>query len=164
MSIKLFVSEAEEESFKKLEELIAGHPEFELCKMAAESIRTKAGRVLDLGILFKRISDIFITVGITAKLQGYYFLRDAVPLAIREPDLINCITKQLYPSIAKQFKTSPSKVERAIRHAIEVSWTRGQIEQINEIFGVEAYSRRDRPTNGEFIAMIADRLLVLESD
>lgn len=79
-----------------------------------------------------------------------------------EPALINRITKELYPGIAKRFQTSASKVERAIRHAIEVAWTRGKIENINQIFGYNIYSKNDKPTNGEFIALVADKL-ILES-
>lgn len=74
--------------------------------------------------------------------------------------MINGITKQLYPAIAQNFETSPSKVERAIRHAIEVAWNRGRIENLNAIFGYHIYTKNDKPTNGEFIALIADRLTI----
>lgn len=77
-----------------------------------------------------------------------------------EPELINRITKALYPGIGKTFSTSSSKVERAIRHAIEVAWTRGKIENINRIFGYNIYSKNDKPTNGEFIALIADKFIM----
>lgn len=79
-------------------------------------------------------------------------------MAIATPDIINRITKSLYPAIAEKFDTSPSKVERAIRHAIEVAWNRGKIENINMIFGLKIYSANDKPTNGEFIALIADKI------
>ena len=102
------------------------------------------------------ISSVFLSIGIPAHIKGYHFLREAVNMVIDKPDSINRITKELYPGIAKKFGTSPSKVERAIRHAIEVAWTRGKIESINEIFGFRVYGRNDKPTNGEFIALIAD--------
>lgn len=106
------------------------------------------------------ISSVFLSIGIPAHIKGYHFLREAVNMVIDKPDSINRITKELYPGIAKKFGTSPSKVERAIRHAIEVAWTRGKIESINEIFGFRVYGRNDKPTNGEFIALIADRFIL----
>jgi len=77
-----------------------------------------------------------------------------------EPDLTGRITKELYPGIGRRFNTSASKVERAIRHAIEVAWTRGKIENINQVFGYNIYSKNDKPTNGEFIALVADKLIM----
>ena len=108
----------------------------------------------------EKITNIFITVGIPAHIKGYQFLREAVKLAMENPDIINSITKKLYPSIAERFDTSASKVERAIRHAIEVAWNRGKIENINNIFGLTVYSNNEKPTNGEFIALVADKMLL----
>ncbi|HEY8390034.1 MAG TPA: sporulation transcription factor Spo0A [Clostridia bacterium] len=108
----------------------------------------------------EKITNIFITVGIPAHIKGYQFLREAIKMAIENPEIINCITKKLYPSIAKKFDTSASKVERAIRHAIEVAWNRGKIENINSLFGVKVYSNNEKPTNGEFIALVADKMLI----
>lgn len=155
--VKVFITEPTDETFFKLQDIISSHPEFEICKTDEP---TRAAEVLSIAILTKRISNIFITVGIPAHIKGYHFLREAIKLTIERPDIINSITKELYPTIAKQFQTSPSKVERAIRHAIEVGWSRGKIENINNIFGVKVYGHNDRPTNGEFIALIADKLLV----
>lgn len=108
----------------------------------------------------ERITNIFITVGIPAHIKGYQFLREAIKLAMEDPDIINSITKKLYPSIAEKFDTSASKVERAIRHAIEVAWNRGKIENINSIFGLTIYANNEKPTNGEFIALVADKMLL----
>ena len=108
----------------------------------------------------EKITNIFITVGIPAHIKGYQFLREAIKLAMENPDIINSITKKLYPSIAAHFETSASKVERAIRHAIEVAWNRGKIENINSIFGLTVYSNNEKPTNGEFIALVADKMLL----
>ena len=108
----------------------------------------------------EKITNIFITVGIPAHIKGYQFLREAIKMAIDNPEIINSITKKLYPSIAEKFETSPSKVERAIRHAIEVAWNRGKIENINTLFGVKVYSNNEKPTNGEFIALVADKMLL----
>lgn len=119
------------------------------------SIKAPKNRALD-----EKISNVFITVGIPAHIKGYQFLREAIKMAIDEPDIINSITKQLYPSIATRFSTSASKVERAIRHAIEVAWNRGKIENINALFGIKVYNSNEKPTNGEFIALVADKMLI----
>ena len=108
----------------------------------------------------EKITNLFITVGIPAHIKGYQFLREAIKLAMENPDIINSITKRLYPSIAEKFDTSASKVERAIRHAIEVAWNRGKIENINSIFGLTVYANNEKPTNGEFIALVADKMLL----
>ncbi len=108
----------------------------------------------------QRISEIFMTVGIPAHIKGYQFLREAIKMAIDSPEIINSITKRLYPEVAERFSTSPSKVERAIRHAIEVAWNKGKIENINSLFGVKIYSANEKPTNGEFIALVADKMLL----
>ena len=111
-------------------------------------------------LLDERITNIFITVGIPAHIKGYQFLREAIKMAIDSPEIINSITKKLYPSIADKFETSASKVERAIRHAIEVAWNRGKIENINNLFGIRVYGNNEKPTNGEFIALVADKMLI----
>lgn len=131
---------------KRIEEL-SSRPTSAEGKMASKEIE-------------ERITNIFITVGIPAHIKGYQFLREAIKLAMENPDIINSITKKLYPSIAERFDTSPSKVERAIRHAIEVAWNRGKIENINSIFGLTVYSSNEKPTNGEFIALVADKMLL----
>ena len=110
--------------------------------------------------LEEKITNIFITVGIPAHIKGYQFLREAIKLAIANPEIINSITKKLYPTIAEKYQTSASKVERAIRHAIEVAWNRGKIENINNLFGIKVYSSNEKPTNGEFIALVADKMLI----
>lgn len=110
--------------------------------------------------LDEKIASIFISVGIPAHIKGYQFLREAIKMAVRSPEIINSITKRLYPAIADHFETSASKVERAIRHAIEVAWNRGKIENINNIFGIKVYSANEKPTNGEFIALVADKMLL----
>lgn len=110
--------------------------------------------------LDEKISNIFISIGIPAHIKGYQFLREAVKLAVEEPEIIGSITKKLYPTIAEKFETSSSKVERGMRHAIEVAWNRGKIENINSLFGLKIYSSNEKPTNGELIALIADKMLM----
>ncbi len=112
-----------------------------------------AARTLD-----DRVSNIFLGLGIPAHIKGYQFLREAVRLVVEDPDRINRITKELYPMIARRFGTSASKVERAIRHAIEVAWSRGRVDTLNRAFGCRVAIPEDKPTNGEFIALIADKL------
>ena len=110
--------------------------------------------------LDEKITSIFLSIGIPAHIKGYQYLREAIKIVIHSPEMINSITKELYPAIAAHFDTSSSKVERAIRHSIEVAWARGKIENLNAIFGYNIYGKNDKPTNGEFIALIADRLML----
>lgn len=116
---------------------------------------TKKNKSLD-----EKIANLFISVGIPAHIKGYQFLREAIKMTIETPEIINSITRKLYPGIAERYQTSASKVERAIRHAIEVAWNRGKIENINNIFGIKIYAPNEKPTNGEFIALVADKLLL----
>ena len=105
-----------------------------------------------------RATNIIHDVGVPAHIKGYQYIREAILLAVKNEEIINSITKSLYPTLARKFSTTPSKVERAIRHAIEVAWNRGQIEMHDKIFGYTVNSNKGKPTNSEFIAMIADRL------
>ena len=125
-----------------------------------EEILRPSGSTSNTKILDEKITNIFITVGIPAHIKGYQFLREAVRMAVENPNIINSITKKLYPSIAERYETTASKVERAIRHAIEVAWSRGKIERINSIFGLDIYGDNEKPTNGEFIALVADKMLL----
>ncbi len=127
--------------------------------LALDNIKTSTNNS-SLGKMEEKITNIFITVGIPAHIKGYQFLREAIKLAIANPEIINSITKKLYPTIAEKYSTSASKVERAIRHAIEVAWNRGKIENINNVFGLKVYSSNEKPTNGEFIALVADKMLI----
>ncbi len=108
----------------------------------------------------EKISEIFISIGIPPHIKGYGYLREGIKMTIEKPYMINSVTKELYPSIAKKFATSPSKVERAIRHAIEVAWNRGRIDAISAIFGSRIYLGTEKPTNSEFIALVADKLIL----
>jgi len=110
----------------------------------------------------EKISEIFISIGIPPHIKGYAYLRDAIKMTVEKPYVINSVTKELYPSVARLHETSASKVERAIRHAIEVAWNRGRIDAINAIFGTRVYLGSEKPTNSEFIALVADKL-ILES-
>ncbi len=108
----------------------------------------------------EKLSNIFMTAGIPVHVKGFRFLKEAVKQSVEHPSMINNITKILYPAIAKKYESTPSKVERAIRHAIGVAWSKGKIENINKIFGVQLYGREDKPTNGELIALVADKIMI----
>ena len=104
------------------------------------------------------VTDIIHEIGVPAHIKGYQYLREAIILTIRDMDMINAVTKVLYPEVARKFATTPSRVERAIRHAIEVAWDRGDIEVLQKFFGYTVSNIKGKPTNSEFIAMIADHL------
>ena len=101
-----------------------------------------------------------MSIGIPPHIKGYKYLREGIKMTIERPYIINSVTKELYPSIAEKFFTTASKVERAIRHAIEVAWNRGRIDAINAIFGARIYLGTEKPTNSEFIALVADKLIL----
>ena len=105
-----------------------------------------------------RVTAIIHEIGVPAHIKGYQYLREAIMIAVNDMDVINAVTKVLYPSVAKAFNTTPSRVERAIRHAIEVAWDRGDLETLQHYFGYTVNSAKGKPTNSEFIALIADRL------
>jgi len=104
------------------------------------------------------VTDIIHEIGVPAHIKGYHYLRDSIVMAVSDMDILNSITKQLYPTIAKMHHTTSSRVERAIRHAIEVAWNRGKMDTINELFGYSIQAGNGKPTNSEFIALIADKI------
>ena len=108
--------------------------------------------------LERYITNIMLDIGVPAHLKGYHYLRDAILLSGRDMEVVSSVTKLLYPTIAKRFKTTDQKVERAIRNAIEVSWTRGNVETFEKMFGYSVMSGKNRPTNSEYIARIADSI------
>lgn len=108
----------------------------------------------------EKISNIFITIGIPPHIKGFVYMREGIKMAVENPSIINKVTKELYPKIAVKYSTTSSKVERAIRHAIEVAWNRGRTDAISSIFGARVYIGNERPTNSEFIALVADKLIL----
>ena len=105
-----------------------------------------------------QVTKIIHQIGVPAHIKGYQYLRTAILLTVKDSDVINSVTKVLYPSVAKKYQTTTSRVERAIRHAIEVAWDRGDVDTLNSYFGYTIQNNRGKPTNSEFIAMIADNL------
>jgi len=106
------------------------------------------------------ITNIIHEMGVPAHIKGYHYLRDAILMVVNEINLLGAITKELYPMIAQKYETTPSRVERAIRHAIELAWDRGNVEMMNKYFGYTINLERGKPTNSEFIAMVADKLRI----
>lgn len=104
------------------------------------------------------VTNIIHEIGVPAHIKGYQYLRDAIMMSVNDNEMLNSITKLLYPSIAKRHKTTPSRVERAIRHAIEVAWSRGKMDTIDELFGYTVSNGKGKPTNSEFVALIADKI------
>ena len=105
-----------------------------------------------------KVTGILHEIGVPAHIRGYHYMREAIIMSVNDMDVLNYITKELYPAIAKKCNTTPSRVERAIRHAIEVAWSRGKIDAIDELFGYTVNNHKGKQTNSEFIALIADRL------
>ena len=123
-----------------------------------ESPRTTGPRRLDKTGIESMVTGIIHEIGVPAHIKGYQYLREAIIIAVDDMDVINAITKVLYPQVAKTFQTTPSRVERAIRHAIEVAWDRGDLDTLQSFFGYTVSNTKGKPTNSEFIALIADRL------
>lgn len=108
--------------------------------------------------LENRVTNMLHEIGIPAHIKGYHYLRDAIIMAVEDMDVLNAITKILYPTVAKKYQTTSSRVERAIRHAIEVAWSRGKLDTLDELFGYTVSTGKGKPTNSEFIALIADTI------
>ena len=135
------------------------------CRMDAVTERVRLLRLgggvevsTDRQSLETLITGIIHEIGVPAHIKGYQYLREAILIAVEDMDVINAVTKVLYPEVAKRFGTTASRVERAIRHAIEVAWDRGDLDTLQRYFGYTVNSAKGKPTNSEFIAMIADRL------
>ncbi len=130
---------------------LSGWKNAELPLVGKDSVVSEA----DLELM---ITEIIHQIGVPAHIKGYHYLRDAITLSIKDSEIINSVTKLLYPTVAKHFSTTSSRVERAFRHAIEVAWDRGDVNVLNSYFGYTIHNDRGKPTNSEFIAMIADKL------
>ena len=145
--------------YKRIKEIKQGmvEPNSKSVIRKASSIQTSFENV-SKETLETAITEIIHEVGVPAHIKGYQYIREAIILAVKDMEVINSVTKQLYPTLARKFKTTPSRVERAIRHAIEVAWARGELDVNNSMFGNTISASKGKPTNSEFIAMIADKL------
>lgn len=108
--------------------------------------------------LESEVTNIIHEIGVPAHIKGYHYLREAIIMSVNDVEMLNSITKVLYPTIAKKYQTTPSRVERAIRHAIEVAWSRGKVDTIDELFGYTVSNGKGKPTNSEFVALISDKI------
>ncbi len=145
---------------KRLKQIVGAKDEIEITKKndyikipTASSANINTTRNLEA-----RITNVIHEIGVPAHIKGYIYLREAIAMVIEDMELLGAVTKELYPNIASKFNTTPSRVERAIRHAIEVAWTRGKVDTIDKIFGYTVNTNKGKPTNSEFIAMVADKL------
>lgn len=127
-------------------------------RKSTETLPAKSEQVDNIPDIEAQVTRIIHQIGVPAHIKGYQYLRTAILLTVKDSDIINSVTKVLYPSVAKKYQTTTSRVERAIRHAIEVAWDRGDVDTLNSYFGYTIQNNRGKPTNSEFIAMIADNL------
>ena len=163
--LNLTAAKDNERIYKILGDLMNGDKEFQIM-ITVPSAKTDSNRTVPeqpkqkevVRDLEQDVTDMIHEIGVPAHIKGYQYLRHAIMMVIDDLDIINSITKELYPTVAKDFNTTPSRVERAIRHAIEVAWDRGDTEVLNSFFGYTIANSKGKPTNSEFIAMIADRL------
>lgn len=154
-----------EQVFKLLSDLIHTNKEFQIM-ITVPSSQMKEGREKTVKSnaepmkrdLEKDVTDMIHEIGVPAHIKGYQYLREAIMMSVEDVDMLNSITKILYPTIAKKYQTTSSRVERAIRHAIEVAWSRGRMETLDALFGYTINTGKGKPTNSEFIALIADKI------
>lgn len=152
--------------YEILDDLISRNREFQIMitvpsgnHMADREVREPSGTKRELTYnLEKDVTDMIHEIGVPAHIKGYQYLREAIMMSVEEPDMLGSITKVLYPTIAKKYQTTSSRVERAIRHAIEVAWNRGRMETLDNLFGYTINNGKGKPTNSEFIALIADKI------
>lgn len=156
-----------EKIYEMLGDLFRGDKEFQLIitvpstkvESAAQKTKTKDNaRIVIPKDLEQDVTNMIHEIGVPAHIKGYQYLREAIMMCVRDPGMLGSITKILYPTIAKKFQTTSSRVERAIRHAIEVAWSRGKMETLEAMFGYTIDIEKGKPTNSEFIALIADRI------
>lgn len=158
-----------ERMFKILSDLLSTDKEFQImitvpstakenAKTVAEVLQPKVVKETKEHNLKQDVTDMIHEIGVPAHIKGYQYLREAIMMSVEDVEMLNSITKILYPTIAKRFDTTPSRVERAIRHAIEVAWSRGRMETLDSLFGYTINTGKGKPTNSEFIALIADKI------
>ena len=158
-------SRDQEQFFRILDNLISTNKEFQIMITVPSGTKeediqvsntiSQAGVVRDLE---KDVTDMIHEIGVPAHIKGYQYLREAIMMSVQDVEMLGSITKVLYPTIAKKYQTTPSRVERAIRHAIEVAWSRGRMETLDALFGYTINTGKGKPTNSEFIALIADKI------
>lgn len=163
--LNLVTAKENEQMFTILSDLLRTDKEFQIMitvpsseKKASLFDTMKTEKVPVVKDLEKDVTDMIHEIGVPAHIKGYQYLREAIMMVVEDIEMLNSITKILYPSIGKKFQTTPSRVERAIRHAIEVAWSRGKMETLDGLFGYTINTGKGKPTNSEFIALIADKI------
>lgn len=162
--LNLTTTKDAEKVYKILGDLIHMEREFQIMitvpsgsNKAKEQSADKETRALSYD-LERDVTDMIHEIGVPAHIKGYQYLREAIIMSVEDPDMLGSITKVLYPTIARKYQTTSSRVERAIRHAIEVAWNRGRMETLDAMFGYTINTGKGKPTNSEFIALIADKI------
>lgn len=140
-----------------LERILDAHEKMKVKLKSLEGMTKEQKRYIFDSTIENDVTNMMRGIGIPAHIKGYQYIREGIIMAIKDPDILNYITKFLYPAIAKKYKTTTSSVERAIRHAIEVAWNRGKLDAMESLFGYSVNSGKGKPTNSEFIALIADK-------
>ena len=163
--ISLSTAKDNDKIYKILGELMTGDKEFQIMitvpsaeRREERQLKEEAGEEKIQRDLEQDVTDMIHEIGVPAHIKGYQYLRKAIMMSVEDPSMLSSITKILYPTIAKRFQTTSSRVERAIRHAIEVAWSRGKMETLDSLFGYTIDIGKGKPTNSEFIALIADKI------
>ena len=169
--LNVMTTKDNERMFKILTDLLHQDKEFQIMITVPSTSREGkllvsegAGEQKKERDLEKDVTDMIHEIGVPAHIKGYQYLREAIMMSVEDIEMLNSITKILYPTIAKRFSTTPSRVERAIRHSIEVAWSRGKMETLESLFGYTINTGKGKPTNSEFIALIADKIRLLYRD
>ncbi len=164
--LNLMTTQDNDKMFKMLSDLLHEEKEFQIMitvpggKKSPATVKAyqEASERIEEHDLEKDVTDIIHEIGVPAHIKGYQYLREAIMISVNDVEMLNSITKILYPTIAKKYQTTPSRVERAIRHAIEVAWSRGKMETLDAMFGYTINTGKGKPTNSEFVALIADKI------
>ena len=164
-TLNVTASRDQEQFYRILNNLISTNKEFQIMITVPSGTKEEDERTTDAVIqtgivrdLEKDVTDMIHEIGVPAHIKGYQYLREAIMMSVQDVDMLGSITKVLYPTIAKKYQTTSSRVERAIRHAIEVAWSRGRMETLDALFGYTINTGKGKPTNSEFIALIADKI------
>lgn len=163
-TLNVTASRDQEQFYRILNNLISTNKEFQIMITVPSAMQEGDVQNVDMlqipvqHDLEKDVTDMIHEIGVPAHIKGYQYLREAIMMSVEDVEMLGSITKVLYPTIAKKYQTTPSRVERAIRHAIEVAWSRGRMETLDALFGYTINTGKGKPTNSEFIALIADKI------
>ena len=164
-TLNMTAARDQKQFYKLLDNLISTNKEFQIMITVPSGTKDTMVQEKDVTLssyvardLEKDVTDMIHEIGVPAHIKGYQYLREAIMMSVEDVEMHGSITKVLYPTIAKKYQTTPSRVERAIRHAIEVAWSRGRMETLDALFGYTINTGKGKPTNSEFIALIADKI------